>query len=218
MNLVIFGPPGSGKGTYAIRLAPILRLVKISTGDLLRENVKNNTEVGRLAKTYMDRGELVPDSVTNKVLVERLGKPDAIKGVIFDGYPRTVEQAVFLEGHVSIDAIVKLNVSKEIIVRRLSARRFCKKCGEIYNTLFLKPKVDGVCDKCGGELIQRNDDKPEVVVDRFDVYEKQSTPVLEYYKNKGTQFVEVTTPSVDTAPDEMVEKILEGLKKLNLVK
>ncbi len=217
MNLIIFGPPGSGKGTYASRLAPMLGLVKISTGDLLRENVKNETNLGKAAKEFMDRGALVPDSITNQILVERLERPDARKGVVFDGYPRTIEQAVFLDSHVKIDTVIKLNVSKEIIVARLSARRFCIKCGEIYNTLFLKPKAEGICDKCGGELIQRDDDNPEVIAERFDVYEKQSTPVLEYYKNKKTiPFVETTTPSVYTPPEEMIEKVLEGLKKLNL--
>jgi len=215
MNLIIFGPPGSGKGTYAIRLSPILGVIKISTGDLLREKIKKNSELGQKAATYYNKGELVPDEITNELLKSRLSQADAKKGVIFDGYPRTVEQAKFLESLVKIDAIINLKVSKNIIVARLSARRICKNCGEVYNALFLKPKVEGICDKCGGELTQRDDDRPEVIAERFDIYEKQSAPVLDYYKRKGNvPFVEVTTPSVNTSPEEMIEKILVGLKKL----
>ncbi len=218
MNLMIFGPPGSGKGTYASRLAPMLNIMKISTGDIFRAMSKEDSPLGQKIAGILGRGELVPDEVTNEVFKETISRQN-VSGFIFDGYPRTIDQAKFLDSFLKTDAIIKINVSKEIIVARLSARRFCSKCGEIFNILFLKPKADGVCDKCGGNLIQRSDDKSEVISERFDVYEKQSAPVLDYYEQEGTvPFVEITTPSVNTPPEEMIEKIMAGLKKINLIK
>ena len=217
MNLMIFGPPGSGKGTYASRLAPILNIIKVSTGDIFREAVKENTELGKKVAEFLNKGELVPDEITIEVLKDRISKPDANNGFILDGYPRTVSQAEALEKITKIDAIINLKVPVSVIVERLSTRRICKNCGEIYNIKYLKPKVEGICDKCGGELYQREDDKPEVIEERFKVYQKQSKPVIEFYKNR-IPFANVSCRTVDIPPEIVVNKILLKLKKLNLIK
>jgi adenylate kinase len=215
MRLIIFGPPGSGKGTYALRLEPKLNIVKISTGDIFREAVKQNTPLGKKVSGYLERGELVPDDITIEVLKEKI---EGIKnGFILDGYPRTLNQAEALEKITNIDAVINLIVPDSVIIERLSTRRVCKRCGEIYNIKYLKPKVPGVCDKCGGELYQRNDDKPEVIKQRLKTYEKQSKPLIDYYK-KRIPFANVGCDRADIPPEVIVEKILKELKKLNLVK
>jgi len=217
MKLLIFGPPGSGKGTYASRLAPILNIAKISTGDIFREAVKQNTELGKKVAEFLNKGELVPDEITIEVLKDRTSKPDAKNGFILDGYPRTVPQAEALEKITNLDALINLKVPMSVIVERLSTRRTCKNCGEIYNVKYLKPKVEGICDKCSGELYQREDDKPEVIEERFKVYQKQSKPVINFYKNK-IPFANVSCRTVDIPPEIVVDKILVELKKLGLIK
>jgi len=217
MKLLIFGPPGSGKGTYASRLAPILNIAKISTGDIFREAVKQNTELGKKVAEFLNKGELVPDEITIEVLKDRTSKPDAKNGFILDGYPRTVPQAEALEKITNLDALINLKVPMSVIVERLSTRRTCKNCGEIYNVKYLKPKVEGICDKCSGELYQREDDKPEVIEERFKVYQKQSKPVINFYKNK-IPFANVSCRTVDIPPEIVVDKILVKLKKLGLIK
>ncbi|MEM1566824.1 MAG: nucleoside monophosphate kinase [Candidatus Bathyarchaeia archaeon] len=216
VNLIIFGAPGSGKGTYASRLKERLNVEVVATGDLFREMIKLDTPLGRRVKEYVERGLLVPDEITLEVLKESLAKIPKGKGFILDGYPRTIPQARALDGIAKIDAIIHLIVPDWIIIERLSARRICRNCGAIYNILFLKPKNDMICDKCGGPLYQRSDDTPEVIRKRIEVYEKQTQPLLDYYKCKGLPFVEVRCEKLETPPEEVVEKILEGLKKLNL--
>jgi len=217
MKLVIFGPPGSGKGTYASRLKSKLNIATISTGDIFREAVKDDTELGKKIKKYLDNGQLVPDETVIEVVRNRIAKPDCKKGFILDGFPRTVEQAKALEKTVKIDAIINLLVPEQIIIERLSNRRTCKNCGEIYNLKTLKPKKEGICDKCGGPLIQRRDDTIPVIEERFQVFEKQTRPLMRYYESK-VPFINVTCNDIDMPPEEAIEQIMKELKKLNLTR
>ena len=213
MKIVMLGPPGSGKGTYAFRLTKILGVPHISTGDMVREEIKAQTELGKKIKEYSDKGELVPDEIIINLLAERLRKPDAQKGFILDGFPRTLRQAEALEEISKIDLVINLNVPDEIIVQRLSNRLVCKRCGAIYNRLTLKPKVNGVCDVCGGELYQREDDKPEVIQERLKVYRRNTAPLIEYYRKKGL-LRDVYCNDLMTPPEVMVEKIMEIINSL----
>lgn len=208
MRMVILGPPGSGKGTYASRLTSILGVPHISTGDLVREEIKSQTEIGKRIKDYVDRGELVPDEIIIDLLVRRLRKPDAERGFILDGFPRTVGQAEFLGKNFKIDLVINLNVSDEVIVQRLSNRLTCRRCGAIYNRITLKPKVDEICDICGGELYQREDDKPEVIRERLAVYKRSTEPLIRYYREKGI-LRDVYCNDLITPPEVIVKRILE---------
>ena len=216
MKAIIFGAPGAGKGTYSSRLQVQLGVDVIAMGDIFRESVKQNSELGRKVKSYVEKGALVPDDVVIEVLKERLSRVPISKGFILDGFPRTIAQAETLEGITKIDVILQLDVPDEIIIERLSSRRICRKCGEVYNIRFLKPKVEGVCDKCGGELYQRADDNPEVIKNRLRVYKEQTEPLIAYYKKKKIPFVVSGTKSLDAPPDPMVAKMIEDLKKLKL--
>jgi adenylate kinase len=216
VNLIIFGAPGSGKGTYASRLRERLNVEVIATGDVFREMMRENTPLGRVVKEYVEKGLLVPDNITLEVLKQSLAKIPKGKGFILDGYPRTIEQAKALDEIAKIDAVIHLMVPEWIIVERLSSRRICQNCGAIYNLLFLKPKNDMICDKCGGKLYQRSDDTPEVIKKRIEVYEKQTQPLLQYYRDKGVPFVEAICEKLETPPEAVVEQILKGLEKLNL--
>lgn len=216
MKLLIFGPPGSGKGTYASRLQARLGARVIATGDIMREIMKEDTPLGRKVKGFVEKGQLVPDDVVIQVLKERLAKTSSKEGFILDGFPRTIEQAKTLEKIVKIDGVIQLTVPDWIIIERLSSRRICGKCGEVYNVRYLKPKVEGVCDKCGGQLYQRADDTAEVIRDRIGVYERQTEPILEYYKGKNVPFVEFKCETLDMPPEVAVENILEQLKQLRL--
>lgn len=216
VNLIIFGAPGSGKGTYASRLKERLNVEVIATGDIFRGMIKEDTPLGKKVKNYVEKGLLVPDNITFEVLRQSLAKIPKGKGFILDGFPRTIEQAKALEEIAKIDAIIHLIVPDRIIIERLSSRRICKNCGAIYNLLFLKPKNDMVCDNCGGTLYQRSDDTPKVIKRRIKVYEKQTQPLLEYYRNKRVPFVEAKCEKLETPPEVIVQEILEGLKKLNL--
>lgn len=181
MNIILLGAPFSGKGTLARNIVSDFNLVQISTGDLFRENIKNGTEVGKLAKSYMDKGQLVPDSVTISMLKERISKDDCKKGFILDGFPRTIEQAKAFEGIADIDAVVQLDVSFDEIRRRCLGRRTCSKCGEIYNTsTYDKP----TCKLCGSPLFQRDDDNLETVNSRLEVYEKMTAPLINFYADR----------------------------------
>jgi len=217
MKLVIFGPPGSGKGTYASRLRSKLDITTISTGDIFREAIKQGTELGKKVKKYLDRGQLVPDETAIEAVNNRIAKPHCEKGFILDGFPRTVEQAKALEKTAKIDAIINLLVPEQIIIERLSNRRTCKNCGEIYNLKTLKPRKEGICDKCGGPLIQRKDDTIPVIKERFQVFEKQTRPLMRYYESR-TPFINVTCNDINIPPEKIVEQIMKELKKLDLTK
>lgn len=216
MKAIIFGPPGSGKGTYASRLQGKLGVDVIAMGDIFREIMKENTPLGKKVKGFVEKGQLVPDDVVIEVLKQRLTKVSSSKGFILDGFPRTIDQAKALEKIAQIGAVILLAVPDWIIIERLSTRRICKNCGEIYNVRYLKPKVEGVCDKCGEQLYQRSDDTAEVIKDRIQVYEKQTQPILQYYKEKKIPLVEFKTESLDMPPEIAVEKILKNLKEKRL--
>jgi adenylate kinase len=195
MRLVLVGPPGAGKGTQAEFVAEHFSIPKISTGDIFRANVSNGTDLGRLAKKYMDAGDLVPDEVTNAMVRDRLSEPDAAAGFLLDGFPRNVPQAYELDGILNdlgttLGVVLDLNVANEEVVRRLSGRRTCKSCGHVWHIEYDRPKVDGVCDKCGGMLYLRDDDHPATVRHRLDVYLEQTSPLIEFYRNRK-QLVEI---------------------------
>lgn len=187
MILVFLGPPGAGKGTQAKLLSQRMGFLHLSTGDLLREAVKNQTPLGKKAKEYMDRGELVPDELIVQLIEETMPKDG---NVILDGFPRTVNQALALEEMLrvkgeKISKVLFFDVSDEVIIDRLSGRRVCSKCGAVYHVKYNPPKVEGVCDLCGGTLVQRDDDKEEVVRKRLEVYRKQTHPLIEFYQERG---------------------------------
>jgi len=188
----------------------------IAMGDIFRESVKQNTELGTRVKSYVERGALVPDEVVIEVLKERLSKVPKDKGFLLDGFPRTITQAEALEKIAKIDVILMLDVPDDIIVERLTSRRICKNCGAVYNIRFLKPKVEGKCDKCGGELYQRPDDNETVIRNRLQVYKTQTEPVVAYYNQKGVPFIVNVTKSINQPPEPMVEHMMAELKKLGL--
>ena len=216
MKLIIFGPPGSGKGTYASRLLDKLDADVIAMGDILREIMKGDSTFGKKVKGFVEKGLLVPDDVVIDVLRQRLARSSGKRGFVLDGFPRTIEQAKALEKIANIDGVIQLTVPDWIVVERLSTRRICNKCGEVYNIRYLKPKVEGMCDKCGGPLYQRPDDTERVIKDRIAVYERQTEPVLQYYSEKKVPFVKFKTESIDMPPGVAVEEILKQLKKLKL--
>ncbi|MGI5991555.1 MAG: adenylate kinase [Methanosarcina sp.] len=190
MNLILFGPPGAGKGTQAKKMVDLYGIPQISTGDILRANVREGTELGLAAKAYMDKGELVPDEVLIGIIKNRLKEQDCEKGFILDGYPRTRPQADALtilldEINKPIDVVLNLEVPDDELVERISGRLMCSKCGASYHRTFNPPKKEGVCDICGGELFQRDDDREEAVMNRLDVYKKQTQPLIDYYTKKG---------------------------------
>jgi adenylate kinase len=188
--LVMLGPPGAGKGTQAKLLAKDLDVPHVSSGDLFRDHLGRKTELGLLAKEYMDRGDLVPDDVTVGMVVERIGRPDCQSGVILDGFPRTLSQAAALDSALaergqSVTVVPLVQVADEEIIKRLTARRVCRNCGAVYNLVFNPPGVEGVCDACDGELYQRDDDNPETVRNRLFTYYKETSPLIGYYFAKG---------------------------------
>ncbi|WP_027726451.1 adenylate kinase [Tuberibacillus calidus] len=190
MNLILMGLPGAGKGTQAERIVEKYGLPHISTGDMFRAAIKEETELGKKAKSYMDAGELVPDDVTIGIVRERLGKADCQKGFLLDGFPRTTAQAEALDNLLAdmgrqIDAVLYIDVDRDSLLERLTGRRICSQCGATYHITLNPPKEEGVCDKCGGELFQRDDDKIETVKTRLEVNEKQQKPLLDFYNKKN---------------------------------
>jgi len=208
MYVVLLGPPGAGKGTQAQAISQELKLAHISSGDIFRENLKKETVLGKLAKGYMDRGELVPDDVTISMIEERLSRPDCAEGALLDGFPRTPAQAEALSVMLAkqgkqIDVVPLITVPAEVLVERLSGRWPCPTCGYVYHSVFYTPKQTGVCDTDGAALYQREDDKPETVKNRIRVYESQTAPLIEYYQKRnllaevdGTQPIENVTQSL----------------------
>lgn len=186
MNLIIFGPQASGKGTQAVRIAKHFGIQHISTGDIFRENISKGTELGKIAAELINKGDFVPDEITNKIVEDRIKKEDCEKGFILDGYPRNKIQAEYLDSlPQKIDVVINLEVSEEEVIRRMSSRRVCVDCKDTYNILFLKPKEEGVCDKCGGKLVMRDDDKPEAIKKRLELYNEKTKPLLKFYEEKG---------------------------------
>jgi adenylate kinase len=190
MRLILVGPPGAGKGTQAVHLAKYFKIPHISTGDIFRANLKNGTELGKQAQTFMDRGELVPDSVTNEMVKDRLGNSDVANGFLLDGFPRNTNQAqvldqILADKNMPLDAVLELKIDNAEIIKRLSGRRTCKECGAPSHVVFEKPKVAGVCDICQGALYQREDDKEDVLTRRLDIYSEQTMPIIKYYEKFG---------------------------------
>jgi adenylate kinase len=185
MNLIFLGAPGAGKGTLATLLSKEYRIPQISTGDLFRAAVKEGSELGKQVQGIMEKGELVPDSLTVELVKERLSKPDAKGGYILDGFPRTVAQADALAEFQKIDAVINFSISDELVIRRLSGRRVCRSCGAIYHIENMPPKVEGTCDRCGGELYIRDDDKIDSIKNRLRVYKEQTEPLIAYYRDRA---------------------------------
>ena len=210
MKLILLGAPGAGKGTQAEVIMDHLNIPAISTGNIIREALKNGTEVGLKAKSYMDAGKLVPDEVVIEIIKERLAKDDCKNGFILDGFPRTVPQAEALDAMgITIDKVVDIEVADEKIAQRLGGRRVCANCGASYHTEYKPSKVEGVCDKCGGPTVQRKDDEPATVLDRLKVYHEQTEPLKDYYQAHG---VLVTVPDMGGI-EETNAKIMELLGK-----
>lgn len=190
MRIILLGPPGAGKGTQAEALVKKLFLTHISTGDMFRAAIKSNTPLGIEAKSYMDQGQLVPDEVTVGIIKDRISQPDCREGFLLDGFPRTEAQAEALDRlltaqNIKLDAVLNIHVPLENLVIRLTGRRICRACGNIYHLLYNPPQAEGVCDACGGELYQRSDDEEATVKNRLSVYEAQTAPLIAYYQDKG---------------------------------
>ena len=190
MNLILLGPPGAGKGTQAAMIVEKYNIPHISTGDIFRENIKNGTKLGKKAQTYMNKGELVPDSLVIEIAEDRLRKDDCKDGFLLDGFPRTVEQAVALDAFLAdegkkVDHVLDIDVDKPELLKRITGRRVCQACGATFHITGMPPKQEGVCDKCGGELIQRADDTEATAENRIEVYNSQTKPLLDYYDRAG---------------------------------
>lgn len=208
--VILLGPPGSGKGTQAVRLSKDLEIPHISTGDLFRENIGKNTELGKRAKTFMNAGRLVPDELVLEMLFDRVSRPDCSSGYLLDGFPRTIPQAEALEHHLSGDVNVialNLNVDDDIIVKRAEGRLTCKNCGQVYNRNFSPPQKEGICDKCSGELYQRTDDTAAVVKERLKVYHEQTKPLILFYEKKGV----LTQIKGENSPDNVFKDLTKAL-------
>ena len=212
MRLILLGPPGAGKGTQASSIVAEYGITHISTGDIFRHNIKNETELGKKVKSYLDKGQLVPDELTIDLVWDRLSKDDCKKGFLLDGFPRTINQAEALQKGLEkrglkLDKVVNIDVDKNILVKRLSGRRVCKNCGETYH-IDNKPTLkDGVCDKCSGEVIQRADDNEKTVLDRIEVYEKQTFPLIDFYKNLGLILTVDGTLSIEDVFSQIKESL-----------
>ena len=213
MRIVLVGAPGAGKGTQAKFIAQHFGVPAISTGDIFRANLAAQTPLGLEAKRFMDKGDLVPDEVTIGIVRDRLSQDDTDSGFLLDGFPRTVPQAEALDEMLGalgqpIDAALELKVDEAEVVRRLSGRRTCRKCGHVWHTEFDPPKQDGVCDLCGGELFQRDDDKPETILRRLEVYNEQTSPLVGYYRDRGL----LRTIEANGKVDEITQRAIDALK------
>lgn len=214
MKIIMLGAPGAGKGTHAKKITEKFGIPAISTGDIFRENIKNGTELGKKAKEYMDAGNLVPDELVCDLVVDRLKQDDCKNGYILDGFPRTIPQAEALTAALAknddvIDYALEIFIEDQAIIDRMSGRRVCKSCGATYHVVNIPPKTEGVCDECDGELIVRDDDAPETVKKRLDVYHEQTAPLIDYYKKQGILKVIDGSKGLDTCFEEICG-ILEG--------
>lgn len=207
-KIILLGAPGSGKGTLAGKIKDLIPIAHISTGDILRENVKNNTEVGMQAKEYMDAGQLVPDDIVIQMVKDRLEQPDCADGFMFDGYPRTAAQAEALEQITSIELILELQVPFEVLAHRILGRISCSKCGAVYNIYDNPPQEEGICDKCSTPLEQRSDDTEETLQKRLDAFTENAQPILEFYAGKAEHKVVDGTHTLELTPDD-VRDLLE---------
>ncbi len=205
MNVILLGAPGAGKGTQAKQLAEKYDIPHISTGDIFRANIKNGTEIGKVAKSYIDKGQLVPDEVTVEIVRQRLLESDCQKGFLLDGFPRNLFQATALDGFAKIDKVVDIEVDFSSLLNRITGRRVCLKCGESYHVDFLNGKT--ACAKCGEELIQRADDNKETVENRLNVYSKQTAPLISYYKNQDKLLVINGDKPINEVFDEICKKL-----------
>ena len=214
MKIIMLGAPGAGKGTHAKKITEKFGIPAISTGDIFRENIKNGTELGKKAKEYMDAGNLVPDELVCDLVVDRLKQDDCKNGYILDGFPRTIPQAEALTAALAknddaIDYALEIFIEDQAIIDRMSGRRVCKSCGATYHVVNIPPKTEGVCDECDGELIVRDDDAPETVKKRLDVYHEQTAPLIDYSKKQGILKVIDGSKGLDTCFEEICG-ILEG--------
>ena len=216
MNLLIIGAPGVGKGTMSNLLIEDYKLVHVSTGDMLRQAIADKTKVGQIAEGYMSKGQLVPDEVIHDIIVERLSKDDIKQGFLFDGYPRTESQAIDLskiltELNLKIDGVINLQIDDEVVVKRITGRRTCSKCGSIYNIYFSNSKVDGICDKCKETLSIRKDDNEESLKIRLNEFHKNTQPVIDYYEKQGIVYHVNGDQTIEGEYND-IKKVLEGLK------
>ena len=208
MKMILLGAPGAGKGTQAERLCKVLEIPTISTGNILRAAVKNGTPTGLKAKAFMDAGKLVPDEVIIGIITERLAEDDCKNGYILDGVPRTIAQAEAMEkAGINFDAVVSIEVADEVIMERMSGRRVCESCGASYHLVAVPPKVAGVCDSCGGKLVQRKDDAPETVKDRLAVYHKETEPLKDFYAQRGLLKSVENQPSVEATTKAILKAL-----------
>lgn len=219
MIIIMLGAPGTGKGTVAGLLQEKLGIKQVSTGDIFRKNIKEGTELGKIAEVYISRGDLVPDDVTVKVVEERLNEPDVENGIILDGFPRTVKQAeeldkILAEKGKKVDKVINLTTPDEEIVERIINRRVCsnQECKAVYNLILNPPKKDGICDKCGSELIIRKDDTEETVRARLKNYFEQTSPLVEYYEKQGNVLTETVSKSINKLGEDVAEEVAEILK------
>ena len=218
MIIVMLGAQGSGKGTVGVKLAEELGLVHVSTGDIFRENIKNNTELGKEANTYILAGNLVPDELTNRILMDRLSKEDVMEnGALVDGYPRTEEQCKKLDEMLAelgkeVDLAINLDVDREELIQRITTRRVCKGCKEGYNTEYNPPKEEGICDKCGGEVVQRDDDKEDAVKQRLDIYYTNEKVILDYYRAKDKLRIEKAGDKIGRTSKDVLADLVKELK------
>lgn len=210
MKLIFLGPPGAGKGTQSIKIASHIDITHISTGDIFRSAVTDGTQLGNEAKRYMDKGELVPDDVVIGIVVERLKRDDVSNGFVLDGFPRTIQQAKALDeelGSNGINAVIELTVSDNELINRISGRRVCNNCGKNYHVKFNPPKNNTICDDCSGDVFQREDDKEDIVINRIDVYKKQTSPLSEYYRTTNKLIQINGEREVDIIQKDIIDRL-----------